>query len=172
MAIDLHDTSGVKKLHVPSLQEAERVIGETLVTPWFQMDPERSAEFEHSTYLNEYPNPYEEDAGEGYGEGLVEGYHLLGMIDYLMNHVVESPTDIRIIPWNYGLDHVRFVSVVRTTDRFRLHGTLSKVEARDTGLLATFDLKAEVEGREKPAFVAVQHALWVVMDAHQGAEER
>ncbi|WP_315770752.1 hypothetical protein [Rhodococcoides kroppenstedtii] len=144
---------------ITDLNELPEFVGKEFVTPWFSMDDDRSDKFEYSTYLDSYPNPYEEFEGEGYGEGLVEGFHLLGMIDFLLNHVIVPKA--RIIPWNYGLDSVRFVSVVRTSDKFRLVGRLTEaVERGGKGYLVTAELTAEVEGREKPAFVATQRALW------------
>lgn len=163
MPVDLKDLSEVKKLRIHSLDALQGQVGAEVLTPWFQMDEQRTEEFEHSTYLNEYANPYEETPGDGYGAGLVEGYHLLGMIDYLMNHVIERPETPRMIPWNYGLDRVRFVSVVRNNDRFRLRGTLAGVESKNSGVRVTLDIIAEVEGRETPAFVATQHALWATV---------
>lgn len=164
MTIKTSDTSDVKTLEIASFAEVSSLIGSEVVTPWFQMDPERTLEFEHSTYLNEYPYPYEEEQGEGYGEGLVEGFHLLGMVDYLMNHVIVPKNGLAILPWNYGLDRVRFVSVVRNSDCFRLRGVLVDVQTRETGLRVTFDIVADVAERDRPAFVATQHALWTSND--------
>lgn len=160
MGIDLSDASEVVKIVVGSPADIPGLAGRSFTTPWFTVDPDRSEQFEFATYLDSYPHPYEENEGDGYGPGLVEGYHLLGMIDYLTNHVFVP--EFRCIPWNYGLDRVRFVSVVRVTDRFRLTGTVTEVVDRGPqGHLLTLDLRAVVDGRDKPAFIATQHALWV-----------
>ncbi|MFJ7213694.1 hypothetical protein [Amycolatopsis sp. NPDC098790] len=171
MGVDLSDDSEVVALTVDSPADIPGLVGRSFTTPWFSVDPDRSDQFEFATYLDSYPNPYEEDDGDRYGAGLVEGYHLLGMIDYLLNHVITAK--FPCVPWNYGLDYVRFVSVVRVTDRFRITGTVKKVVDRGPqGHLMTIDLVARVEGREKPAFLATQHALWVTDDEHGPAGDR
>ncbi|MBG0817808.1 hypothetical protein [Planomonospora sp. ID82291] len=160
MGVDLTDTSEVVTVHVATPADLPGIVGRSFTTPWFSVDRDRSEQFEYATYLDGYPHPYEEEEGEGYGDGLVEGFHLLGMIDFLLNHVLRA--DFRCVPWNYGLDRVRFVSVVRLTDRFRITGTISEVIDRGAqGHLVVADLIAQVEGRDRPAFVATQRALWV-----------
>jgi len=164
MGVDLTDIADVKHLHVSGLRSLPELIGSTVVTPWFIVDEDRASMFERGTYLDSYPQPYEEEDGEAYGEGLVEGFHLLGLIDYLLNHVIHC--DERVVPWNYGLDRVRFVSPVHLSDRFRLRGTLTGAEIRrGQGVLVALDLECEVEGRDRPGFVATQHALWVPLGA-------
>ncbi|MYS50410.1 hypothetical protein GTW46_10110 [Streptomyces sp. SID6013] len=160
MGIDLTDTKDVETIRVAAPSDLPGIAGRTFTTPWFSIDPERSTQFSYATYLDSYPHPYEEEDDDGYGEDIVEGFYLLGMIDYLLNHVLLA--DFRCVPWNYGLDRVRFVSVVRLTDRFRLTGTIREVVDRGAqGHLVVADLTAEVEGRDKPGFIATQHALWV-----------
>lgn len=168
MGIDLSDTSEVEIVTVDSPSAIPGLVGRRFTTPWFAVDLDRSEQFEFSTYLDSYPHPYEEDDGAGYGAGLVEGYHLLGMVDYLMNHVIVPK--FRCIPWNYGLDHVRFVSVVRVADRFRLTGSITEVVDRGPHRhRITVDLRAAVDGRDKPAFVATQHVLWVTDGKGEGS---
>lgn len=164
MAVDLTDTSEVVTLTVDTPADIPALAGRSFVTPWFSVDKDRGEQFEYSTYLDEYPNPYEQYEGDGYGEGLVEGFHMLGMIDYLLNHVLVA--NFRCVPWNYGLDRVRFVSVVRVGQPFRITGTVTEVVDRGPqGHLVVLDLTGEVRGRDKPAFVATQRALWVTDDA-------
>jgi acyl dehydratase len=157
MGIDITDVAEVRTLSVSHPREAPRLLGGRFVSPWFTMDPGRAAEFERGTYLDSYAHPY--GGGEGYGDDLVEGYHLLGMLDYLLNQVLWS--DGPWIAWNYGLDRVRFTSVVRWCDPFRVAGTVTGVAARgDDGHLLVLDLTGEVRDRDKPGFVAIQRILW------------
>lgn len=164
MAVDDRDTSGVVTISLDSPAEIPGLVGRTFTTPWFSVDQDRSDKFEYATYLDSYPYPYEEQDGDGYGDGLVEGFHVLGMIDYLCNHVLVP--SFPMVPWNYGLDRVRFVSVLRVTDRWRINGTVREVVDRGPqGHLVTVDLVGEAEGRDRPVFVATQHALWVTDNA-------
>ncbi|MEU6408039.1 hypothetical protein [Microbispora sp. NPDC046933] len=165
MAIDLSDLSEVVTLSTRHPSEAPLLLGKTFVSPWFSIDADRSTLFETATYMEDLPHPY--GGGAGYGDDLVEGYHLLGMLDLLLNHVLwsEGPW----IAWNYGLDHVRFVSVVRHGDRFRVRGTVSQVIDRgEQGHLLVLDCTAEVAGRERPGFVVTQRILW---NSHSPVQE-
>jgi acyl dehydratase len=56
---------------------------------------------------------------------------------------------------NYGLENVRFLSVVHGGDRIRLRSKVVSLEPRGEGLLFRSTNTIEVEGREdKPALVA------------------
>lgn len=157
MGIDITDLAEVRALSVSHPGEAPHLLGGRVVTPWFTMDAERATQFERGTYMDSYAHPY--GGGDGYGEDLVEGFHLLGMLDYLLNQVLWS--DGPWIAWNYGLDRVRFTSVVRWSDPFRLIGTVTDVVPRSDGdHLLVVDLTGEVRDRDKPGFVAVQRILW------------
>src|ERR1700722_6426878 len=122
MAVDTTDLSQVRTLAVAHPGAAPTLAGRSSVSPWFTMDPARPHMFHQASYMDAYAHPYLED---GYGEDLVEGCHLLSMLDVLLNHCIwcEQP----LTAWNYGLDRVRFVSVVRYCDRFRICGTVTEV---------------------------------------------
>ncbi len=157
MGIVTTDLTEVRTLCVSHPSEAPRLKGGRFVSPWFVMDAERAAAFERGTYLDSYAHPYGGEAG--YGEDLIEGFHLLGMLDYLLNQVLWSEGPLLAL--NYGLDRVRFTSVIRRSDPFRITGTVSDVVARDNGdHLLVVDLTGEVRGRDKPGFVATQRILW------------
>lgn len=157
MGIDNGDLSEVVTITVRDPGEVAGLVGRSFVTPWFTMDADRAENFERGTYIDSYPHPYGGEAG--YGDDLVEGFHLLGMLDFLCNHGLwaEGPW----LAWNYGLDHARFVSVVRRSDRLRIRGTVRDVVDRGAqGQLVVLDLTGEVQGRERPGFVATLRALW------------
>jgi hypothetical protein len=159
MGLDLTDLSEVRTLSVPHPSQAPLLEGRSFVTPWFTMDAERSASFEHSSYMDQFPHPYVGEAA--YGEGLVEGFHLLCMLDYLCNTALwsEGPW----LAWNYGLDRVRFVTVIRRQDPFRLRGQIREVIDRGPqGHLLVLELTGEVKGRQQPGFVATLRFLWTV----------
>lgn len=156
----IHSTEGATTLSVAHPSQAPTLLGKTFVTPWFVVDDDRVTDFEKASYHDEYPHEY--GGEDGYGEGLVEGFHLLSLVDVLCNHSLwsEGPW----LAWNYGVDNVRFVSVVRTTDPFRVHGQVRKVIDRgEQGHLVVLDLRGEVRGRERPGFVATLRALWTTV---------
>ena len=157
MGILTDDLSEVKTVSVSHPSEAPTLLGREFVTPWFTMDEDRANMFEKGTYLDSYPHRYGGD--DAYGDDLVEGFHLLGMFDFLLNHSIwsEGPW----IAWNYGVDKARFVSVIRRSDPFRLRGTIVDVVDRGAqGHLVVVDVVGEVRGRAKPGFVATSRALW------------
>ena len=63
--------------------------------------------------------------------------------------VKEKKTDV-----NYGLNKLRFTSPVPIPSRVRLRAVLAEIEQIKGSVQATFNLQLEVEGKEKPAFVA------------------
>lgn len=160
MFVQVAESSERKKLTVRSLEGLAASIGQEFTTPRFQMEAERVQYFERATYLDVKHAAYGEPEGFGYGEGLLEGFHLLGMIDFLLTSIIEVDEGLNVTPWNYGLDHVRFVSVLRLSDVFRLRVTLSGVQTRPSGTLVSFETSAEVDDRERPGFTATFHSLW------------
>ena len=158
MGFDLTDTTDVAELHAASVHDAPSLVGRRFVSPWFVIDRDRADQFEHASYFDSYRHPAV-DASPGYGDDLVEGFYLLALCDVLMNSVVwcEPPW----IGWNYGLDRARFGSVVRLGDRIRLTGhVIEAIDRGDQGHLLVFELTGEVDGRDRPGFVAMQRVLW------------
>ena len=94
-----------------------------------------------------------------YPEGLVEGFHLLALLDHLHSPLIRiSEPDFS--GWNYGFDHVRFVSTVTVTDRIRLAGEVLSVEPKGHRYLLTLGCAIEVAGRTKPGLVADWKVMW------------
>jgi acyl dehydratase len=156
VGLDLTDLTEVKTLHVSHPDDVGELVGGTFVSAWFQVDAERADLFHRGTSMDLYAHPY---ADEAYGEGLVEGFHLLGLLDYLLNTVLWAEGNF--IAWNYGLDKVRFVTVIRDSDRFRVRGTVREVIDRaELGKLLVIDVTGEVAGRTQPGFVATLRLLW------------
>ncbi|MBP2326459.1 acyl dehydratase [Kibdelosporangium banguiense] len=162
MAVDDSDTSEVVAVSVRDPSEAPLLRGQHFVSPWFRMDPDRSELFERASYLDLSPHPFGGEAG--YGDDLVEGFHLVAMLDHLVNHVLWSEGPC--LGWNYGLDRVRFVTPIRFSDRFRVRGTVTDVIDRgEQGHLLVLDYIGEVDGRARPGFVATHRVLWTTHQA-------
>jgi acyl dehydratase len=140
--------------------DLESLIDHEFVSDWLQVEPARVLRFEEASYVDANPNSVNEGL---YPEGLIEGFHLLSLLDYLVNGVsfVDDP---RWSGWNYGLDRVRFVSVVTTSDRIRVRGAVVSITPRGENFLVVYRCAIEVEGREKPGVVAEWRVLWTVLD--------
>lgn len=146
-----------------SLAEVPALTGRTFVGDWFAVDPDRLPAFEHATYLDQDQDEatFAEDF---YPEGLVEGFHLLGLLDRLMSDTF-GPEPGTVEGWNYGLDRVRFVSPVLAGERMRLHATLAGTEPKGEGHVVLLKCVVEVEGRERPGFTADWRVLWQPAEA-------
>ncbi len=59
-----------------------------------------------------------------------------------------------VIAWNYRLDRVRLPAITYLEDHIRLCVSLSDVIEKDSGLLTTNRVGAEIYGMERPAMVA------------------
>lgn len=134
--------------------------GKPFVGSWFSVSPQRNSAFDDVTYINDNPHPLH---GGNFPDGLLEGFYQVALLDHLVNEVlyVEDP---RWSGWNYGLDRVRFVSPLSTTDRFRVRGTVREVSGRGDGYVVTSDCTYDVEGRDKPSMVATWRVLWTLED--------
>ncbi|MGJ5828189.1 hypothetical protein [Streptomyces ossamyceticus] len=159
--------SPVPGVHRVSLAEIPALLGRTFVGDWFAVDPDRLPAFEHATYLDQDPDEstFAEDL---YPEGLVEGFHLLGLLDRLMSDTL-GPEPGTVEGWNYGLDRVRFVSPVLAGERMRLHVTVAGTEPKGEGFVLLLKCVVEIEGRERPGFTADWRVMWLPADTADGS---
>ena len=94
----LIERPGATPLEV-SFDELPGLCGRAFMGPWFSVDPARLALFDHVIYTDENPHPL---AASDYPDEMVEGFHLVGLLDHLMNHIfyLQGP---QAFGWNYGL---------------------------------------------------------------------
>ena len=151
----------VRELCVP-FARLPSLVGRSFVGDWFIVDARSLPLFDQAIYTDR--NPYPLDA-RGYPEGLVEGFHLLALLDHLVNPLLRV-SDGPCIAWNYGLDRVRFVSPVRAGQKIRVKGTVGAVRPKDSGFLILSRCAVEVEGRERPGMVADWWTYWLAPVAH------
>ena len=63
---------------------------------------------------------------------------------------------------NYGLDKVRFLSPVAVDSRVRLSTSIMDITEKNPGqYLVKSSVTMEIEGIEKPAFIAETLSMWV-----------
>lgn len=128
--------------------------GRTFRSRWLEVAADRRVAFEFASYVDE-----NEFRLAGFPEDLVEGFHLVSLLDHLANGAL-SIDDPSWTGLNYGLDRVRFVSPVRLGDRLRLAGSIRSVAPKGEAWVIALDCTIEVEGRERPAMVAEWLAYW------------
>ena len=64
---------------------------------------------------------------------------------------------------NYGLDKVRFLSPVAVNSRVRLHTTIADITEKNPGqYLVKAAVSMEIEGVEKPEYIAETLSMWII----------
>ncbi|MBB2946290.1 hypothetical protein FB565_006058, partial [Actinoplanes lutulentus] len=146
-------------LAVP-FDEAVSLAGRHFEGDWFTLDPAVLDEFDHATYTDQNTHQF----ADVYPDGLVEGFHLLALLDHLSNPLIRL-TGASVGGWNYGFDRIRFVSPVRVTEAIRLVGTVAQVVPRPGGAYRLLlDCAIEIQGRDKPAMVAQWWVHWDITE--------
>ncbi|MFC9557192.1 hypothetical protein ACFTWF_40950 [Rhodococcus sp. NPDC056960] len=138
------------------LAETPSLIGREFRGPWFVIDQNLLPLYDRSCGIDDETSTMDPDS---YPDKLVEGFHLLGFLDPLLNDVVTVDGD----PWyglNYGLDRVRFVTPVLAGQPIRLRGRIGDVREKGDGYLVLHECVVEIEGEERPGFLADFWALW------------
>jgi len=133
------------------------LVGCSFLGDWFIVDAGSLPLFDRAIYSDQ--NAYPLDA-RGYPEDLVEGFHLLALLDHLVNPLLRV-SDGPCVAWNYGLDRVRFISPVRAGQKIRVRGTVGAVRPKGTAFLILSRCAVEVEGRESPGMVADWWTYWL-----------
>lgn len=147
--------------------EVPQLRGRTFVGDWFAVDRDRLPAFEHAVYLDEDGDTFAEDP---YPDGLVEGFHLLSLLERLMRGTF-GPVPGAVEGWNYGMDRVRFVSPVLAGERMRLRVTVVGTEPKGEGYVLLLQCVVEVEGRERPGFTADWRVLWLPVSDTDGQRD-
>lgn len=91
---------------------------------------------------------------------IAHGYLLLSLIAPLSMEIGIVPADAAA-GLNYGFDKVRFLSPVTVGSRVRLRVSIVSVEPKPAGVIVKTSNTLEIEGTDKPAFVAETLALLI-----------
>lgn len=127
------------------------LLGQTIQSPFITISDQQRQQFGEATMIDQFALPQDADI---YPEGLLEGFHLLGLLDYFVNLCVDMDR-AEVYGLNYGLDRVRFVSPMQVGRPLRFRCTVSKVEPKGAGYLITFDCTLEHEDADRPGVAAV-----------------
>ncbi|MGH8464696.1 MAG: MaoC family dehydratase [Pseudomonas sp.] len=89
-----------------------------------------------------------------FGSTIAHGFLTLSLIPKLMEGILVLPEGLKMVV-NYGLDSVRFIQPVKVDSKVRLKVDLTKVDEKKPGQwLLKFTATLEIEGQEKPAYIA------------------
>ncbi len=136
--------------------ELNNYIGKELgCSDWLTIDQERINLFAEATgdFQFIHVDPVKA-ANTPFGATIAHGFLTLSLIPQLMGDLLVLPEGMKMVI-NYGLDTVRFVQPVLVNSRVRLKVELTDATEKKPGqwlLKATTTM--EIEGQEKPAFIA------------------
>lgn len=149
--------------HVP-VAELKRYEGKELgSSEWLLIDQARINLFAEATGDLQFIHVDPVKAAQTpFGSTIAHGFLSLSLIPKLMESLMVLPEGMKMAI-NYGLDSVRFIQPVKVDSRVRLKVTLAEVTEKRPGqwlLKATATL--EIEGQDKPAFIAEPLSLFFV----------
>ncbi|WP_122434194.1 MaoC family dehydratase [Pseudomonas viridiflava] len=136
--------------------ELKNYIGKELgCSDWLTIDQERINLFAEATgdFQFIHVDPVKA-ANTPFGATIAHGFLTLSLIPQLMGDLLVLPEGMKMVI-NYGLDTVRFVQPVLVNSRVRLKVELTDaIEKKPGQWLLKATTTMEIEGQEKPAFVA------------------
>ena len=126
-----------------------------LPSEWMTITQERINEFADVTDDHQFIHVDEEEAKDTpLGSTIAHGFLTLSLLSPL------RPPDWPVLEntemvFNYGLDKLRFLQPVKAGARVRVHTKILAVKQKSPGqYLVKSEKTMEIEGEEKPAFVA------------------
>ena len=142
--------------------EIDSVIGtEVGVSDWVLIDQERINKFADATMDHQFIHVDPEQAAPIFGSTIAHGFLSLSLTSGMgeENALVVEGSKMSL---NYGLDKIRFLAPVPVNSRIRMHSKIVEVKEKNPGqFLIKSEVTMELEGSEKPAFIAEQLGLWV-----------
>ena len=88
-----------------------------------------------------------------FGTTVAHGFLTLSLLSHLHSQAVQIQGNVRM-SLNYGLNRVRFTSVVRSESRIRARSVLQELLEIPDGVRLVWAITVEIEGSPKPALVA------------------
>ena len=149
-------------LKIVKPSEIDSVLGtEVGVSDWVTIDQKRIDKFADATMDHQFIHVDPEKAAPIFGSTIAHGFLSLSLTSGMgeENALVVEGSKMSL---NYGLDKIRFLAPVPVNSRIRMHSKIVEVKEKNPGqFLIKSEVTMELEGSEKPAFVAEQLGLWV-----------
>ena len=148
---------------VPVAQLQDYVGKELGRSEWLTIDQQRINQFAECTGDHQFIHVDPVKAKHTpFGSTIAHGFLSLSLIPVLLDKLMLAPEGMKMAV-NYGLDSVRFIQPVKVNSKVRLNVTLTDVTEKKPGqwlFKATATL--EIEGQEKPAYIAESLSLCFV----------
>lgn len=140
---------------VPVAELKDHIGKELGKSEWLTIDQERINQFAECTGDHQFIHVDPEKAKlTPFGTTIAHGFLSLSLVPMLMEKIMIMPQGLKMAV-NYGLDSVRFIQPVKVNSKVRLVVTLVDANEKNPG---QWLLKAravlEIEGQEKPAYIA------------------
>ncbi|MCC9009289.1 MULTISPECIES: MaoC family dehydratase [Pseudomonas] len=149
--------------YVPVTELSQYVGKELGRSDWLKIDQQRINLFAEATGDFQFIHVDPEKAAKTpFGGTIAHGFLTLSLIPKLIEDILVLPEGLKMVV-NYGLDSVRFIQPVKVNSQVRLKVDLAEVVEKKPG---QWLLKAiatlEIEGEEKPAYIAESLSLCFV----------
>ncbi|AGA75595.1 MaoC family dehydratase [Pseudomonas plecoglossicida] len=149
--------------HVPVTELSQYVGKELGRSAWLKIDQQRINLFAEATGDFQFIHVDPEKAAKTpFGSTIAHGFLTLSLIPKLIEDILILPEGLKMVV-NYGLDSVRFIQPVKVDSQVRLKVDLAEVtEKRPGQWLLKAIATLEIEGEEKPAYIAESLSLCFV----------
>ena len=134
------------------------------LTDWIEINQAQINKFADATGDHQYIHIDEDKAAETpFGATIAHGFLTLSLLSKLSSMGGGIKLKNSVMGINYGLDKVRFLSPVAVDSKVRLHTTIMDITEKNPGqILVKSSVTMEIEGVEKPAFIAETLSMWVI----------
>ena len=146
---------------VPAEKLVEYVGQEIGSSDWFEVDQDRIDMFADATLDHQFIHIDTEKATPLFGSTIAHGFLSLSLVPHLTSQAVLAPENLKMV-FNYGLDKVRFINPVNVGSKVRTHSKCVSVDDKGDGrYLMKTEVTMEIEGVEKPAYIAETLSMFV-----------
>jgi acyl dehydratase len=138
------------------IEKIKERIGEEIGTSdWVEINQSRINAFADCTGDHQWIHVDEEAAKSGpFGKTIAHGYLTVSLIPMFSAGISVVPEGT-MMAINYGMNKLRFVNPVQVDSKVRDKVSLTNVEEKGGGrVLVTTTHTVEIEGEEKPAYIA------------------
>jgi acyl dehydratase len=142
---------------VPAEKLIDYVGQEIGSSDWFEVDQDRIDMFADATLDHQFIHIDSEKATPLFGSTIAHGFLSLSLVPHLTSQAVLAPENLKMV-FNYGLDKVRFINPVNVGSKVRTHSKCVSVDGR---YLMKTEVTMEIEGVEKPAYIAETLSMFV-----------
>ncbi len=139
-----------------TMEQLKETIGKEIIKgDWIEITQDTINKFADCTYDHQWIHVDEAEAAKGpFGKTIAHGFLVLSLMANSILDQGVAPSGSRMLI-NYGLNRLRFITPVLVGSKIRLVGMLAGVEEKGGDrVLVTVKATMEIQGTDKPAFIA------------------